>query len=96
MRLNKRNGEGSGVYGVHHDGLDFHIVKDSKGRGWKIIVRELVETAGIKHSLGQPDLFVAHEQSLSEIRAGLDRWDEIEWAPSWWKWAKVMELVRGY
>lgn len=94
MKLSKRNGEGSGVYGVHHDGLDFHVVKDGMRKGWIVTVRELVETAGVVHSLGQPNLFIAHEESLQDVRDVLDHWEStaVEGPPSWWRWARAASL----
>lgn len=81
MKLSQRNGKGSGVYGVHLGGFDFHIIKDSEGRGWHVVVRRLVETAGVVHSLGQPDLFRTYETRLKDIRDALDGWDESDRGP---------------
>lgn len=94
MKLSQRNGKGSGVYGVHHDGLDFHVVKDGMRKGWIVTVRELVETAGVVHSLGQPNLFTAREETLQDVRDALDHWEStaVEGSPSWWRWTRAASL----
>lgn len=89
MKLSQRNGKGSGVYGVHHDGLDFHVVKDGMRKGWIVTVRELVETAGVVHCLGQPNLFIVHEETLQDVRDALDHWSEVEGPATWWRWSQA-------
>lgn len=79
MKLSQRNGKGSGVYGAHLGGLDFHVTP--YGRGWHVVVRRLVETAGVVHSLGQPDLFQTYETRLKDIRDALEGWDESDRGP---------------
>lgn len=81
MKLSQRNGKGSGVYGAHLGGLDFHVVKDGTSKGWIVTVRELVTTAGVTHSLGQPDLFRTYETRLKDVQDALDGWDESDRGP---------------
>lgn len=74
MKLSRRNA--GSAYGVHAYGFDFHI--HAEGKGWRVLVRELVESVGVVHAIGQPVLHSAHEEKLSDIRAILDEFGNVD------------------
>ena len=55
--LRFRRDKGSGVYWAYGEEYGYSLTRD--GREWRIDVREIRDTAGVRHTLGQPVLWWA-------------------------------------
>ena len=92
-KLNRRNA--GSAYGTHAHGLDFHIYRESGQKGWAIVVRPLTETAGVVHSLGQPEVITESYDRLSDIRAIIAEFGSVEGydRDPWGRWMQASRIV---
>lgn len=93
MKLNRRNA--GSAYGVHAHGLDFHIYRESGQKGWAIVIRPLAETAGVMHSLGQPELVSDSADKLGILRSIIAEFGNVEGHDRdvWGRWMKASRIV---
>lgn len=65
MKLEYRNQHGSRFA---HDETREYLVRRSDRNGWVLKIRELIETAGVKHALGQPDIGTVYADTMREAK----------------------------
>lgn len=66
------------VYYGYDSDRQYAIIKlDGRGSGWSLRIRCTVETAGIQHAIGEPNLHVVHVDTLAEGREIAQRYSDL-------------------
>lgn len=87
LTFKKQPVKGLGVYWGHSDDHAYRIMRDEKRKGgyhWLLDARTLIETAGVKHSLGQPIIAQTLCDSFAEAkRVAAKAVELLSRHPSW-------------
>lgn len=78
IRYQRQGSANHPVYFGYDVDRQYAIVKlDGRGSGWTLRIRRTVETAGVQHAIGQPNLHVVHVNTLAEGRDVAQRYSDL-------------------